>query len=136
VEKRITDLKKAGIDTLILRVFQTKGDRMYPFANPRYEEGVYFRTEYAPVVDDLLGKMTEMAHRNGLDIFAWMTTRYADYGVDENSDLRCVRYNFETKRMEASRGFSLFHPEALKRLQGLFRDLGRYPIDGSSFRTI
>jgi len=134
VERNIKDLKKAGIDTLILRVFQTKGDRMYPFASPRYEEGVYFRTEYAPMVDDLLGKMTEIAHRNGLDIFAWMTTRYADYGIDENSELRCVRYNFETKRMEPSRGFSLFHPEALKRLQGLFRDLGRYPIDGILFQ--
>ena len=134
VERNIKDLKKAGIDTLILRVFQTKGDRMYPFASPRYEEGVYFRTEYAPMVDDLLGKMTEIAHRNGLDIFAWMTTRYADYGIDENSELRCVRYNFETKRMEPSRGFSLFHPEVLKRLQGLFRDLGRYPIDGILFQ--
>jgi len=29
-----------------------------------------------------------------------------------------------------ARGFNLFHPEVLKRLEGLFRDLGRYPIEG------
>jgi biofilm PGA synthesis lipoprotein PgaB len=32
--------------------------------------------------------------------------------------------------MEVARGFNLFHPDVLKRLEGLFRDLGRYPIDG------
>ena len=130
VDKRFRELKRAGVDTVIFRVFQAKGDRMYKFANPRVEEGVYFRTENAPVVDDLLGKIIEIAHRNELDLFAWMTTRYADYGSDGNPDLRCVRYNFETKRMEPSRGLTLFHPEVLKRLQGLFRELGRYPVDG------
>ena len=48
---------------------------------PSHEEGVYFKTEYAPVVDDLLGKLAEIVHRNGLEIFAWMTTRYASYGL-------------------------------------------------------
>ena len=57
VEKKIKTLKDSGVDTLILRVFQNKGDRMYKFATPRREEGVYFKTDHAPVVDDLLGKM-------------------------------------------------------------------------------
>ena len=75
------------MDTLILRVFQNKGDRMYQFVTPRREEGVYFKTEYAPVVDDILGKVTEIAHRNGLEIFAWMTTRYANYGLEAHPEL-------------------------------------------------
>jgi hypothetical protein len=36
--------------------------------------------------------------------------------------------------MEVARGFNLFHPDVLKRLEGLFRDLGRYPIDGILFQ--
>jgi uncharacterized lipoprotein YddW (UPF0748 family) len=36
--------------------------------------------------------------------------------------------------MEVARGFNLFHPEVLKRLEGLFRDLGRYPVDGILFQ--
>ena len=134
VEKRIKELKNAGVDTLIIRVFQNKENRMFSFATPRYEEGVYFKTDYAPVVDDILGKLSEIVHRNGLELFAWMTTRYANYGLDGNPEYRCKSYNFETKKMEVSRGYNLFHPNVLKRLEGLFRDLGRYPIDGILFQ--
>jgi hypothetical protein len=78
--------------------------------------------------------MAEIVHRNGLDLFAWITTRYANYGFEEPSEYRCRSYNFETKKIEFARGFNLFHPEVLKRLEGLFRDLGRYPIDGILFQ--
>ena len=134
VEKRVKELKNAGVDTVILRVFQNRGDRMYKFVKPRYEEGVYFKTEHAPVVADILGKVTEIVHRNGLDIFAWMTTRYALYGIEGHPEWRCKSYNFETTKMEIGRGFNLFHHNVLKRLEGLFRDLGRYPIDGILFQ--
>jgi uncharacterized lipoprotein YddW (UPF0748 family) len=134
VEKKVKELKQTGVDTLILRVFQNKGDRMYKFVTPRYEEGVYFKTEYAPVVEDILGPLIEIAHRNGLEVFAWMTTRYANYGLEGNSEYRCKNYNFETKKVEEARGFNLFHPDVLKRLEGLFRDLGRYPIEGILFQ--
>ena len=134
IEKRVKELKKAGIDTVIVRVFQNRGDRVHSCVTPQQETGVYFRTGHAPVVDDLLGKLTEMVHRHGLEIFAWMTTQDADYGLDGHQDLRTVRYNFETKKMETGRGISLFHPVVLNRLEGLFRDLGRYAIDGILFQ--
>jgi len=134
IEKRMKELKNAGVNTVILRVFQNKGDRVYPFASSRHEEGVYFKTDYAPVVDDLLGKWAEIVHRNGLEIFAWMTTRYANYGLEGFPEYRCTKYNFETKKMETGKGFNLFHPEVLKRLENLFRELGRAPIDGILFQ--
>lgn len=134
VEKKMRSLKEAGVNTLILRVFQNKGDRVYRFVKPRVEEGVYFQTQYAPVVEDILGKLVEIAHRQGLDLFAWMTTRYADYGLSGHPEYRCKSYNFETKRIEIARGYNLFHPDVLERLEGLFRDLGRYPIDGILFQ--
>jgi biofilm PGA synthesis lipoprotein PgaB len=134
VEKRVKELKRIGVDTLILRVFQNKGDRMYKFVTPRYEEGVYFKTEYGPVVEDILGPLIEIAHRYGLEVFAWMTTRYANYGLEEHPEYRCKSYNFEARKVEETRGFNLFHPDVLKRLEGLFRDLGRYPIEGILFQ--
>ena len=134
VEKRIREVKKAGVNTVILRVFQNKGGQVYRFAKPHHGEGVYFKTELAPVVDDILGKVAEIAHRNGLDIFAWITTRYANYGAEDPPEYRCISYNFESKKMEVARGFNLFHPDVVKRLEGLFRDLGRYPIDGILFQ--
>ena len=134
VEIRVKELKHAGVNTLIFRAFQNKGDRTYKFAAARHEEGVYFKTENAPVVDDILGKVAEIAHRNGLEIFAWITTRYANYGLEGYREYRSKRYNFETKQIEEARGFNLFHPDVLKRLEGLFRDLGRTPIDGILFQ--
>jgi hypothetical protein len=134
IEKEVKALKEAGVDTLILRVFQNKGGRVFRFTTPRHEEGVYFNTQHALIVDDILGKMAEIVHRNGLDLFAWITTRYANYGLDGASEYRCKSYNFETKKIEVARGFNLFHPYVLKRLEGLFRDLGRYPIDGILFQ--
>ncbi len=134
VEKRVKELKHAGVNTILFRVFQNRGDRPYKFVKAHHEEGVYFKTEYAPVVDDILGNIAEIVHRNGLELFAWVTTRYANYGLDGHPEFRCKRYNFETKKMEAARGFNLFHPGVLKRLEGLFRDLGRYPIEGILFQ--
>jgi biofilm PGA synthesis lipoprotein PgaB len=128
------ELKNSGVDTIIFRVFQNKEDRFYKFVSANHEEGVYFKTEYAPVVDDILEKVTEIVHRNGLEIFAWITTRYANYGLDGHPEYRCKSYNFETKKVEVAKGFNLFHPDVLKRLEGLFRDLGRYPIDGILFQ--
>lgn len=134
VEKTVRELKNAGVNTIIFRAFQNKGDRVHQFAKARRQEGVYFKTENAPVVDDILGKVAEMVHRNGLDIFAWMTTRYAHYGVKDAPENRCIRYNFETKKMEMARGLNLFRPDLLSRLEGLYRDLGRCPIDGILFQ--
>ena len=134
VERRIKELKKAGIDTIIFRVFQNKGERVYKFLKPLNEAGVYFRTEHAPVVYDILGKISEISHRNGMDIFAWMTTRYADFGLEVNPNYRCKSYNFETKKVELSRGYNLFHPDVLRRLEGIYQDLARYPIDGILFQ--
>jgi len=134
VEKRIKELKEAGVNTLIFRVFQNRNDRMYKFVKARNEEGVFFKTEQAPVVDDILGKIVEIAKRHGLEVFAWMTTRNATYGVEKHIEYRSRNYNFETKKMEIGRGLNLFHPEVLSRLEGLYRDLGRYPIDGILFQ--
>jgi biofilm PGA synthesis lipoprotein PgaB len=134
VEKRIKELKDAGVDTLIFKVFQNRGDRMYKFVKARHEEGVFFKTEHSLVIDDILGKITEIVHRHGMEIFAWMTTRHATYGADKYPSYRSRIYNFETKKMEIGRGLNLFHPDVLKRLEGIFRDLGRYPIDGILFQ--
>lgn len=134
MEKKMKELKEAGVGTLIVRVFQNRGDRAYKFVKLLGEEGVYFKTDHAPVVADILGEVAEMAHRNGLEIFAWMTTRFANYGPGLPEAYRCRRYNFATKKFELAKGFNLFHPAVLERLKGLYRDLGRYPIDGILFQ--
>jgi len=118
----------AGFDTVILRVFQNPGDRFYPFAAPRAESGVYFATDEAPVVDDILPRVIPLARAAGLRVFAWMNT--LSLPLELPWDLRGRRYDLV--RGEIVRGGRLdpFHPEVRRRLLALFHDLGRYDLDG------
>jgi biofilm PGA synthesis lipoprotein PgaB len=130
----IRRLAEAGFNTLIVRVFHNQGDRHHRFANPQHQSGVYFRTQHAPVVDDVLGTVTRLAHQHGLRVFAWMTTRHANYGFESMDGLQAWRYDFETDSLVPAKGFNLFRPEVVARLEGLYSDLARYPIDGILFQ--
>ena len=134
VEEELYRLKAAGIDTIILRVFHNKDDRFYSFIKPKNKVGVYFETKYSPVVEDILGPVLNIAHKKGLRVFAWMTTRYADYGLETRKDLSCKAYDFSTKNIVSCRGLDLFNEDAVNHLERLFDDMARYPIDGILFQ--
>ncbi|NIQ40350.1 MAG: hypothetical protein GTN81_17465 [Proteobacteria bacterium] len=134
LETKIRELAVAGVNTLIVRVFQNEGDRPYQFATARYPSGVYFQTRHAPVVGDVLGVVVRLAHRYGLKVFAWMTTRYANYGFESSMGLRGFFYDFEKGIMAPGKGFNLFRQDVVTRLEGLYGDLAQYPIDGILFQ--
>jgi biofilm PGA synthesis lipoprotein PgaB len=146
IEREMRGLRNAGVDTIIVRAFHNRGDRLYPVArsgagsrggafNPgRVEAGVYFNTEHAPVVADILPGLAELAHRNGLRIFAWMTTRYADYGLEERADLACTAVDVDTGRRYRCKGLDLFNETAVRHLESLYGDLARVDIDGILFQ--
>ncbi|MBI2400794.1 MAG: tetratricopeptide repeat protein [Deltaproteobacteria bacterium] len=132
VENEIKALKSSGVDTVILRVFHNKGDRFYPVARQGADRGVYFKTLNAPVVDDILPGVLDIAHRNGIKVFAWMTTRYADYGVEGGSE--CASYGLAEREFGRCKGLDLFSEEAIERLERLYSDLAAYDIDGVLFQ--
>lgn len=121
-------MRRMGLDTVILRVFQRPGDRYYPFAEPQAPAGVYFATEAAPVVDDVLGSLTTLAHAAGLKVFAWMTTLSTP--LAESLDWRGRRYDPADGRIVPGEALDPFRPEVRECLAALFRDLARYEIDG------
>ena len=130
LDRRFQAFRAAGVNTVILRVFHNPGDRFLEVAQARSDRGVYFQNSQMPVVDDVLLPIVELAHRHGLRLFAWMTTRYADYGVEDNEELRCMAYDFATGRPAPARGQSVLLPEVQTRLVRVFEELARYPIDG------
>lgn len=134
IDGELARLKAAGVDTVIVRAFQNPGDRYYPSVKSTVERGVYFKTTGAPVVEDIMGRLTELAHSNGLKIFAWMTTRYADYGVEDDEALACKKYDLDSREIVRCRGLDLFNPEAVTRLEGIYSDLAAYDIDGILFQ--
>ena len=137
VRGEIRRLKTHGIDTIILRVFHNRGDRPYPFVRttkmlPR--AGVYFKTSHAPVVADILTPILDAAHREGIRVFAWMTTRYANYGIEDRRELACRGYDVRKRRFFRCKGLDLFNDTAVEHIKALYRDLAKYPIDGILFQ--
>jgi biofilm PGA synthesis lipoprotein PgaB len=138
IDKEFARFKNAGIDTVIVRVFHNKGDRIYEVAD-RVEggvplTGVYFKTDSAPVVADVLARFIELAHGNGLEIFAWMTSRYADYGIEGRAEFACRGYDIKNRLANRCKGLDLFNPLVVKRLESIYSDLADYDIDGILFQ--
>ena len=123
-------LKAAGVNTVIVRVFQNPGDGFFKLCAPASQTGYYFKTDSAPMVCDLLAAIAEEAHRSGLKVFAWMNSRYADYGIENRSDLHSIYYDLNTKSYRPGKALCIFHPDVQARLAALYRDLAQYPIDG------
>jgi len=134
VEGKIRELKKAGVNTLIFRVFQNKGDRFYPFAKPASDVGVYFNTVHAPIVDDILGDLARISRANEMKVFAWMTTRYADYGVENKKGWQAGKYDLGSEQFITAKGLNLFRTDVNNHLRNLYRDLAAYDIDGILFQ--
>ena len=137
IDAEMGRLKKSGINTVIVRVFHNEGDRFHGVVRKKnrvLSSGVYFRTEKAPVIEDLLTPIAAVARRNGLMVFAWMTTRYADYGLVERDGLGCRSYDIRSGKYTDCRGLDLFNEEAVRRLEAIYSDLARNDIDGVLFQ--
>jgi biofilm PGA synthesis lipoprotein PgaB len=134
VAEEFDALKVSGVNAVIVRVFHNKGDRFYRFVTPHSDEGVYFSTQYVPVVADMLGRVIEIAHERDIKIFAWMTTRYANYGMGERYDIACKGYDVLSGSIVRCKGLDLFSEDAIRHLEGLYGDLADYDIDGILFQ--
>lgn len=138
VMEEIEKISSSGVDTLIVRVFHNRGDRPHRFVDPKKAErtkaGVYFKTTHAPVVEDILGFVLRESHKRGLKVFAWMTTRYADYGLEGREDLACRGYELRSKEFYRCKGLDVLNKRTVNHLVKLYEDLAEYPIDGILFQ--
>lgn len=135
IEGNLAQLKEAGVDTVVVRVFQNRGDRPLFYAGrPAGGVGVYFPTSAAPVVADHLAVVSAACRRLGLSVFAWMTTRTCDWLLEERPDLVELRYDTAVGKVVPSGRLNVFHPVARRHLAALFRDLARADIDGVLFQ--
>lgn len=122
------NLKKGGANTLIVRVFHNKGDRYHCGLKSELTEGVYFSSRYLPVIEDMLKDFTNKAKVYGFKVFAWMTTRYANYG---RNDLKPVNaYSFEKNEFFYSKGIDFFDKYNQEFIKLVFKEIASYSIDG------
>ena len=109
-------LKKMGYNTIILRVFHNRGDRFHNLVKEsgrkQSREGVYFSTDQAPIISDILTPACANAHRTGLKIFAWMTTLKANYA----RNLRPQVLSYDESQGTISQENNLLDPQAPKNI--------------------
>ncbi len=132
-EEYFKNLKKLGYNTIILRVFHNREDRFHNLVKKSTRkqilEGVYFKTDQAPTISDILTPACKSAQRAGLKLFAWMTTLKSNYARKSRPQV----LSFDIKRNRFIREKNLLDPQALENiafLKQLFKDLAAYPIDG------
>ena len=132
LNKEFEKIRKKGFNTVIFRVFNNKGDRIYPFIpvkRPKTKAGVYFKTNYAPVVYNILPTISNLCHKNKLKIIAWITTRYLDFGI-KNKKRKVLKFDFDKNKIVPSKGLTFFDKNNIKYISNIFSDLLKNNIDG------
>jgi len=146
--REIKAMKAQGINTIIFRVFGNRGDRVYPLASSSVPhpfsfpfspplssspaDGVYYSTDHAPVIGNLLATVAEIVHSYNMELFAWMTTRDAVYGLDDS--YFDGEYDLSAQRVKTIAKLDLFNPKSVRHLESLYSELARQPIDGVLFQ--
>jgi biofilm PGA synthesis lipoprotein PgaB len=134
LEKSMMDLKKAGVNTIIVRAFQNPGDRIYRFAKPQSRVGAYFQTIHAPVVDAVLERIVSIGHRRGMKVFAWMETRKMPLNLPNPEEAKALSYCFDTASLKPLSTWSVFDETVEKALVGLYQDAALTGVDGILFQ--
>lgn len=133
-ERVISELKDAGINTIIVRCFQNKGDRSLIEGEILQKTGVYFKTDYAPVIDDILGDLISIAHKYNMKIFAWMTTLKCTWAIEEHPDWQSKVFDINKRQIVSIDKLDLFNEKVRSYLFNLYSDLAGYPLDGILFQ--
>jgi len=134
LDKLLRQLATAGINCVILRVFQNYNDRPHRLIKPAAASGVYFRTKHAPVVADILTPFCRTAHKYKLRVFALMTTRSCGWKVAEDPSCQGYAYDLASDAAVAAYGLNIFSRRVRYWLADLYRDLARNDIDGILFQ--
>jgi hypothetical protein len=117
-DRELGRLRQAGTNTLLVSVIRN-----------RPEPGVYFKTDWAPVIQDRLSGVAATAHRQGMQVWASLSLRRMDW-VDQKLEWADWKFNAQTARLERVETMDLLHPAFRDYLVGLLTDLAGTGVDG------
>jgi tetratricopeptide (TPR) repeat protein len=143
-DRELGRLRQAGTNTLMVGVIRNRtflvgggpppvafdgatGTRGAP-PTPT-EPGVYFKTDWAPVLQDRLSGVVAAAHRQGMQVWASLSLRRMDW-VDPKLEWADWKFNAQTARLERVETLDLLHPAFRDYLVGLLTDLAGTGVDG------
>ena len=125
------EVKDMGINTVFFRVFHNSKDRSHLGLSLKCESGVYYETDNACTVYDILGEVVKAAHDNDVKLYAWMATRSLSFlKTDEFMSMSLSAAGGQEKGY----GANIFKKEVRETILNLFEDLAKYEIDGILFQ--
>lgn len=134
MREEISEYRAAGFDTVILRAFHLPGDRVHgpvrleSGVEPGALDGIYFRSEQAPLVMDLVTSLVKICHEQNMKAWAWMVTRKAGFS---NAGLPTdVDFSVAEGRFYPTTDLDILNPAVQPYLEALFSDLARTGVDG------
>ena len=117
-EREFNRVRQSGTNTVVVGVTQH-----------RPKAGVYFKTDWAPVLQDRLAAVVGAVHQQSLQIWAALSVRRMDW-VDPALEWADWRYDPGTRRLDPADTLDLLHPALPDYLVGLITDLAATGIDG------
>ncbi len=127
-------LKENGISSIQVDVVQFLGEPVFLFANPKKGEGYYFSNSHNLIVDDLLSRITKMAHSNDLKVFASFPLRHHPRLGDNSEFLMDESWNAFQNRTSINPKLDLLNPASRAYLMNLLKELLLLDVDGIVFR--
>ncbi len=123
-------LKRAGFNTIIFRVFKNPYDGTFKFVQESRSSGVYFPTTQEPLVADALSPVITVAHSLDLKVFAWITTRKSQWILAEKPEWDSQSVNLDTGRPESGGHLDIFRVDVQKRLSTMLAEIVESGVDG------
>ncbi|MDR2870333.1 MAG: poly-beta-1,6-N-acetyl-D-glucosamine N-deacetylase PgaB [Deferribacteraceae bacterium] len=126
-DRFFVDMADKGVDTVFFRVFHNAKDRVHGYAdNPCPQGGVYFATQNACTVSDMLPDVVAAGRRHGVAVYAWMATRSLSFLKTPAT----MSQSFTPTGFTEGYGAKIFDGRVRETLKRLMKDIARTGVDG------
>ncbi len=130
----LAKLKGNGVSTIQLDMVQVFEQPVYLFAKPENPLGYYFKTPSGPLVDNLLDRITALAHDNGLRVLISFPLRNHPMLGHQSVLMVDESWNSIQNRTTPNAKLDLLNPHSHRYLSGLVHSLLTSQIDGIIFK--
>lgn len=127
-------LAKAGVTTVVLEAGTEETRSPQSGGAPTGPAGVYFRTDWALTIQDTIGQLVPLAHRQGIAVYVTVNPWLMAW-VDPELGWQAEAHDAVSGQSKPSPFLDLFHPAFQEYLVGLLTDLAGSGADGVLFRA-
>lgn len=123
-------MKKSGMTSVQVGVVQTLGTPVFLFAKFKNREGYYFSSNRGNTVDDILSRITELAHIHGLKLYVSLPLRHHPNLSQSSEFIMDESWNAFQNRTTPNTRLDLLNPAGKAFLFDLIDDLLQGDLDG------